>query len=68
MQSEPYQTSRYIAWFAGDNRYAPVVPLVDLALGAELLTSRKLVFGTLVGDPWVDVARSENASCTGHGI
>ncbi len=31
-------------------------PLVDLAMGAELLTSGELVFGTLIGDWSDDVA------------
>jgi hypothetical protein len=36
--------------FAG--RQSPVaVPLVDLSIGAKLLTSSKLVFGTFNGDP-----------------
>jgi hypothetical protein len=33
------------------------VPLGDLSIGAALLTSSELFFGTLIGDPWVDVAR-----------
>ncbi len=33
-------------------RYSPMdVPRVDLSIGAELLTSSELVFGTLNGDP-----------------
>jgi hypothetical protein len=32
-------------------------PLVDPAIGAELLTSSELVFCTLSGDPWGDMAR-----------
>jgi hypothetical protein len=32
-------------------------PRVDLSIGAALLTSSELVFGTLIGDPWVDNAR-----------
>ena len=44
------------------------VPVVDLSIGAKLLTSSKLVIGKLVGDPRVDVARSENASCIGRGL
>jgi hypothetical protein len=41
-----------------DCRYSPMdVPLADLSIGAELLTSSELVFGTLIGDPWVDNAR-----------
>lgn len=37
------------AGYAG--QYSTVaVPRVDFAIGAELLTSRKLVFGTLIGD------------------
>jgi hypothetical protein len=36
-------------------RYNTVaVPLVDLAIGAELLTSSEFVFDALIGDPWVD--------------
>ena len=39
-------------------RYSPVdVPRVDLSIGAELLTSSELVFGTLIGAPLVDVTR-----------
>jgi len=30
------------------------VPLVDLSIGAALLTSSELVFGTLSGAPWGD--------------
>lgn len=32
-------------------------PRVDLSIGAALLTSSELVFGTLSGAPWVDVTR-----------
>ena len=32
------------------------VPLVDLSVGTELLTSSELFFGTLIGDRRVDVA------------
>lgn len=31
------------------------VALVDLSIGAELLTNSELVFGKLIGDQWVDV-------------
>jgi hypothetical protein len=41
------------------------MPHVVLAIGAELPTSRGVVFGTVIGDRWVDMANLPTTYCTG---